>query len=77
MKKYYERIDELLTQYEGRGRLNVNSNGVYEFTLDRSGRDVLGYSGEDFMGIHTPRTFYYVPLSRLVFIEQFDFDRFD
>jgi hypothetical protein len=66
MKKYYERVDELITNYGGQGKLNENS-GFYEFVFGDSKEDTLAWSGEDFVGVQSKGTITYIPLSRLVF----------
>jgi hypothetical protein len=72
MKYYAERIDELISDYGGKGQLADKGNGIYEFIFDRSGADTTSYSGADFIGVSQGSKSINIPLERLIVIEKFD-----
>jgi hypothetical protein len=70
MKKYAERIDDLITSYGGHGELIEKSNGFYEFTFDTSKPDVTAWNGEDFLGVQKGAALFYIPLNMVVVAEK-------
>lgn len=71
MKKYAERIDALIDSYGGRGKLNETPYG-YEFIFGDSKEDSLSWNGDDFVGVKHGKSEVYIPLSLLVFREDFE-----